>query len=1139
MVGPLLPSCKSIVFKLLVIRGNIVTTCHKSLIVNVSLHFEFQNKQMAAELVHSATSDKLAEVDWTKNIEICELVARDERYNMLSADVSVSANALFMTLHRQARDIVKAIKKRLGSKNANTQLYAVMLLEMLMNNIGEKVHRQVIDTGILPILVKIVKKKTELPVRERIFLLLDATQTSLGGASGKFPQYYSAYYDLVSAGVQFAQRPRERPSNHQAAQENNKITLNGELAASRREAVAQPAPVEPEVVPESSIIQKASNALEVLKEVLDAVDSQNPEGAKDEFTLDLVEQCSFQKQRVMHLVMTSRDEKLVSRAIELNEQLQKVLARHDALLSGRSTVPYRTRISHRTTTTTNHFNHEESEEEEPEQLFRRLRKGKACARPEDEGNSEEHHPLPLGLLGSTIPGERLNRPLIRPLPHEPSANPAPVVIPPPPAKHMEREKFFQEKKADGSALSGHMRDLSLDSHNASSSRSGSIDFSISGYRKVTDAELVMLFSFEYAFIEVFTLFLKNSALSFALLSKLGLFFLSWKGFGQKMKEAIVLYPAGSSHQMISMVELAKLILLHLPNISITILVGITRGNSEPPIKQKLNGVVLAEEMKLTPMPILTEDGKEGLVSSEEVERKVRELIGLEGKRFRERSSEMKTMATAAWTNDNQMMMNCGAMTATTPSSTSWSASHNSKLPMLLPRANCTTRRMCCVSGVHVDACVSSNVSRNYVVAKDSLGWSGTSPSLYSKQPINRFSLPLRALVTSTPQDVPTASLIGDEKVGVLLLNLGGPETLEDVQPFLFNLFADPAEELRKSLWEKQVPAKVYVGMRYWHPFTEEAIEQIKRDGITKLVVLPLYPQFSISTSGSSLRLLESIFREDEYLVNMQHTVIPSWYQREGYIKAMANLIEKELQKFDRPEQVVIFFSAHGVPLAYVEEAGDPYKAEMEECVDLIMEELENRKIINSYTLAYQSRVGPVEWLKPYTDETIIELGKKGVKHLLAVPISFVSEHIETLEEIDVEYKELALKSGIEKWGRVPALGCEPTFISDLADAVIESLPYVGAMAVSNLEARQCRGATSSIRFETKGATTTCDGMGMGLDKKCRNLERTSSYAGSSRSIGSRSHYRAGVFAPMGHIAITLNNSAQDLSLPLSNEICQV
>ncbi|KAH9713070.1 Ferrochelatase-2 [Citrus sinensis] len=346
---------------------------------------------------------------------------------------------------------------------------------------------------------------------------------------------------------------------------------------------------------------------------------------------------------------------------------------------------------------------------------------------------------------------------------------------------------------------------------------------------------------------------------------------------------------------------------------------------------------------------------------------------------------------------------------------------------------CTSQRMYRFAGVPNEAYLSSNTSTNYVVSRYSFGWSETQPIL-PNQSVNKDLSPLAALVTSKSQNFSTASLVGDEKIGVLLLNLGGPETLEDVQPFLFNLFADPdiirlprlfrflqkplaqfisvvrapkskegyasigggsplrritdaqAEELRKSLWEKNLPAKVYVGMRYWHPFTEEAIEQIKRDGITKLVVLPLYPQFSISTSGSSLRLLESIFREDEYLVNMQHTVIPSWYQREGYITAMANLIEKELQNFDSPEQVMIFFSAHGVPLAYVEEAGDPYKAEMEECVDLIMEELEKRKITNAYTLAYQSRVGPVEWLKPYTDETIIKLGQKGVKSLLAVPI---------------------------------------------------------------------------------------------------------------------------------------------------------
>ncbi|GMI98108.1 TOM1-LIKE 5 [Hibiscus trionum] len=400
---------------------------------------------MAAELVNSATSEKLAEMDWAKNIEICELVARDQR---------------------QAKDVVKAIKKRLGSKNPIAQLYAVLLLEMLMNNIGENVHKLVIDTGILPILVKIVKKKSDLPVRERIFLLLDATQTSLGGASGKFPQYYSAYYDLVSSGVEFPQRSPTTPSNPPVSLPTKPNTLNGELASARHEAAAKQA--EPQIVPESSIIQKASNALEVLKEVLDAVDTQNPEGAKDEFTLDLVEQCSFQKQRVMHLVMSSRDEKVVSRAIELNEQLQNVLIRHEALLSGRTTV------SSKPTSTPNHFDHEQEEEEEPEQLFRRMRKGKACARPEDEARSREQP----HILGEK---ERLNRPLIRPLPSEPScennANPSAVAIPPPPAKHVERERYFKEKNVDGSAVAGHMRGLSLHSRNASSSRSGSLDFS--------------------------------------------------------------------------------------------------------------------------------------------------------------------------------------------------------------------------------------------------------------------------------------------------------------------------------------------------------------------------------------------------------------------------------------------------------------------------------------------------------------------------------------------------------------------------------------------------------------------------------------------------------------------------------------
>ena len=356
----------------------------------------------------------------------------------------------------------------------------------------------------------------------------------------------------------------------------------------------------------------------------------------------------------------------------------------------------------------------------------------------------------------------------------------------------------------------------------------------------------------------------------------------------------------------------------------------------------------------------------------------------------------------------------------------------------------------------------------------------------------------------------------DDVVGVLLLNLGGPETLDDVQPFLYNLFADPdiirlpgalqflqsplaallsnsrapksreayesigggsplrritdeqANALQSALVAKGLKnAKCYVGMRYWKPFTEEAVEQIKADGVTKLVVLPLYPQFSISTSGSSLRLLEQIFGEDEYLATrMSHTVIPSWYERPGYVQAMADLIKAELNRpdgqFDSPDEPVVFFSAHGVPVSYVETAGDPYKEEMEECVALIMARLKEMGVANEHVLAYQSRVGPVEWLKPYTDDVIRELGEKKTKAMVAVPISFVSEHIETLEEIDMEYRELAEESGVEQWGRVPALDTNPVFIDDLADAVVESLDGMSKAASMSPGDLAAAVATSSV-----------------------------------------------------------------------------
>ncbi|MDB9314966.1 ferrochelatase [Spirulina sp. CS-785/01] len=319
------------------------------------------------------------------------------------------------------------------------------------------------------------------------------------------------------------------------------------------------------------------------------------------------------------------------------------------------------------------------------------------------------------------------------------------------------------------------------------------------------------------------------------------------------------------------------------------------------------------------------------------------------------------------------------------------------------------------------------------------------------------------------------------RIGVLLLNLGGPDELADVRPFLFNLFADPeiirlpfpwlqkplawlistrrtktsqenykqigggsplrqiteaqGEALEQQLQEAGQEAKIYVGMRYWHPFTEEAIAQIKRDNINKLVILPLYPQFSISTSGSSFRLLERLWQDDPQLERLPYTVIPSWYKESHYLRAMADLIRQELEQFNDPDNVHIFFSAHGVPVSYVEEAGDPYQREIEECTHLIMQTL---KRPNPHTLAYQSRVGPVEWLKPYTEDALETLGQQGVQDILVVPISFVSEHIETLQEIDIEYREIAHEAGIPNFRRVPALNTHPEFIQSLTNLVIDA-----------------------------------------------------------------------------------------------------
>ena len=312
---------------------------------------------------------------------------------------------------------------------------------------------------------------------------------------------------------------------------------------------------------------------------------------------------------------------------------------------------------------------------------------------------------------------------------------------------------------------------------------------------------------------------------------------------------------------------------------------------------------------------------------------------------------------------------------------------------------------------------------------------------------------------------------------------------------------EQARLIVESIQERYgMAVKTYIGMRYWYPFTEEALEQIQKDQIEALVILPLYPQFSISTSGSSLRVLQEEFSKnaDKYQ-NMVHTVVPSWYDRPGYVQAMVDLLMEQLDLFT-PEQLHeqqqagngqlkprhVLFSAHGVPASYIE-AGDPYQTQMEECVEKISAQLPDDVQVH---LSYQSRVGPIEWLRPYTDDVLPNLGEQGVKNLVVVPISFVSEHIETLEEIDIEYRELAEESGITNWKRCPALNTYQGFVDDMADLVVEALAEPAQTVTEACVANRVRDVQLQPLDERLGINTAgIQGVGGGPDELLGAQER--------------------------------------------------
>jgi len=227
--------------------------------------------------------------------------------------------------------------------------------------------------------------------------------------------------------------------------------------------------------------------------------------------------------------------------------------------------------------------------------------------------------------------------------------------------------------------------------------------------------------------------------------------------------------------------------------------------------------------------------------------------------------------------------------------------------------------------------------------------------------------------------------------------------------------------------------RVFTAMRYWNPLTIEAVAGVQRTQLDDLVLLPLYPQYSFATTLSSLKEWRRLYRPGpdaptEHLVD-------HFYDHPLYVEAVVDRIELAMSHFERPERAHIVFSAHGLPLSLIER-GDPYQKHIEATVKLV---LETGNWPNSWTLCYQSRVGRQKWLSPSLTDTIPELLNRGEKNLLVVPLSFVTEHIETLHEINIEAREQAVALGVEQFEMMPAVGDSPRFIGALADLVMRAV----------------------------------------------------------------------------------------------------
>ena len=321
------------------------------------------------------------------------------------------------------------------------------------------------------------------------------------------------------------------------------------------------------------------------------------------------------------------------------------------------------------------------------------------------------------------------------------------------------------------------------------------------------------------------------------------------------------------------------------------------------------------------------------------------------------------------------------------------------------------------------------------------------------------------------------------KTGIVMMNLGGPATLDQVQPFLLELFADseiiqlpfqrwlgPYLARRRTpkvqglyasigggspilrhteaqgrgmverldrLSPETAPHAFYVAFRYVQPKSDDALRAMAADGVKRAVAFTQYPQWSCSTTGSSLNELWRAAERTGLRDRFEWSLIDRWPVHDGFVAAMTETVREGLEQFEPAdrEKVLLLFSAHSLPLAVIDR-GDSYPQEVGASVQRVVERL---GAPNPYLLAYQSDVGPVRWLGPRTEQVIRRLGARGHKHVLVIPIAFTSDHIETLSELDREYGEVAHHSGITHYKRAPALNDRPAFLDALADLVREHL----------------------------------------------------------------------------------------------------